>query len=742
MSNKLFSHKVMSLFVTLTILLSMIFLAPVGNAKAEILCNPQIGVILHNTEIRVWCFQAGADVTLTVDDPATPQNPDYSDSGTVPAGDYPMLIFPYGTNLLLEPGFVIVASDGLTTRQLVFQTVGISEIDTQSNTVSGTAVPFSSVSVGAKLLSGDWVYRGGLSDSNGIWMVDFSDPNYYGGAVDLQNGVLIDATQYDGDYDGVTYEQMILPRIEVDPKEPYVMTYGWANGVSVTLEVDDPLTGQNPDCTLTHTAVWDMEGFYRPDCSIKAGDIVTVKGNNVSSSHEVRLLKITKVDVVNDSIHGVADKNQKLSLNMWMNGSEIKVETMSNADGDWEFNLSGLNPPVDLDVNDYSCQYIYATGANGNSTVAEFCLFPPNIFVDMSSNIIEIGDALLGDLITLTVDDPQTPTSPDFQTVLIGDDDPVVQPPFLIKPGFIVEMAGSVSMKQLIVMDLFITSVDVMNDRVYGYTDFPRQVWIDIYTPSPDWAFLGGRDVYPDENGNWMADFSGPYEWMKVDIQPGYEISVGQYDNDGDTLVNSWTVQSNLPPVADAGGPYTSFSGETITLDASGSSDPDGDPLTFEWDLDNDGQYDDATGVTADIALLDVGTFTVGVKVTDTGGLSDTDTADVTVNPVPISIDVKPGAYPNPINFGSKGIVPVAVLTTDEFDASSLDPATVIFAGASPLRWVLQDVDLDGDMDLLFHFNTQELGLDESSANAVLTGETFDGIFVEGVDSVKIVPNK
>jgi hypothetical protein len=107
-----------------------------------------------------------------------------------------------------------------------------------------------------------------------------------------------------------------------------------------------------------------------------------------------------------------------------------------------------------------------------------------------------------------------------------------------------------------------------------------------------------------------------------------------------------------------------------------------------------------------------------------------------------IQIDIKPGSYPNPINLGSKGVVPVAVLTTAEFDASDLDPASVLFAGAPPLRWVQQDVDWDGDMDLLFHFDTLVLDLNTGSTEAVLTGATFGGLSVEGRDLVMIVPVK
>lgn len=109
-----------------------------------------------------------------------------------------------------------------------------------------------------------------------------------------------------------------------------------------------------------------------------------------------------------------------------------------------------------------------------------------------------------------------------------------------------------------------------------------------------------------------------------------------------------------------------------------------------------------------------------------------------------ITIDIKPGSEPNSINLGSKGMVPVAILTTDdpEFDATTVDPETVKFADAVPKRWTSEDVDEDGDIDLLFHFKIQELNLTESSEDATLTGETFEGDKITGTDSVRIVPAK
>jgi len=102
-------------------------------------------------------------------------------------------------------------------------------------------------------------------------------------------------------------------------------------------------------------------------------------------------------------------------------------------------------------------------------------------------------------------------------------------------------------------------------------------------------------------------------------------------------------------------------------------------------------------------------------------------------------IDIKPGSDPNSINLGSKGVVPVAVLTTDEYDATLIDPDTVRFADAAPVRWTQEDVDGDGDIDMLFHFKTQELNLDENSTKATLTGNNTDGGAFWGTDTVKIV---
>jgi hypothetical protein len=85
----------------------------------------------------------------------------------------------------------------------------------------------------------------------------------------------------------------------------------------------------------------------------------------------------------------------------------------------------------------------------------------------------------------------------------------------------------------------------------------------------------------------------------------------------------------------------------------------------------------------------------------------------------------------------------VAILTTDSFDASTVDPTTVRFGAtgteAAPVHWALEDVDGDGDTDLILHFNAQEAGIACGDTNALLTGQTVAGMEIEGSDSVSTV---
>ncbi|MCH8147521.1 MAG: glutamate--cysteine ligase [Planctomycetes bacterium] len=134
------------------------------------------------------------------------------------------------------------------------------------------------------------------------------------------------------------------------------------------------------------------------------------------------------------------------------------------------------------------------------------------------------------------------------------------------------------------------------------------------------------------------------------------------------------------------------------------------------------------------------------------------DNVQVSVTPcVEVDIDIKPGSDPNSINLKSKGMIPVAILTTDDFFAPFVDEKTILFgdpeavfandgSAVRPVRVREEDVDDDGDTDLLLFFSTKELvangALDELSTWALLTGNVLDGPAIIGQDLVRIVPNR
>ena len=116
--------------------------------------------------------------------------------------------------------------------------------------------------------------------------------------------------------------------------------------------------------------------------------------------------------------------------------------------------------------------------------------------------------------------------------------------------------------------------------------------------------------------------------------------------------------------------------------------------------------------------------------------------------PQEVTIDIHPGSDPNSINLKSKGVIPVAILTTEDFDATTVDCTTVTFEGASPVHDLSdpavvaehqQDVDGDGDIDYVFHFRTQETNIAVGQGSATLTAETYGGDPITGTDLVNIV---
>ncbi len=65
------------------------------------------------------------------------------------------------------------------------------------------------------------------------------------------------------------------------------------------------------------------------------------------------------------------------------------------------------------------------------------------------------------------------------------------------------------------------------------------------------------------------------------------------------TTTRTVTIQNRAPLAAFTATPNPVVSGQSVTFNASTSSDPDGTIAKYEWDLDGNGSYETSTGTTA-----------------------------------------------------------------------------------------------------------------------------------------------
>lgn len=117
-----------------------------------------------------------------------------------------------------------------------------------------------------------------------------------------------------------------------------------------------------------------------------------------------------------------------------------------------------------------------------------------------------------------------------------------------------------------------------------------------------------------------------------------------------------------------------------------------------------------------------------------------------------VDVDVKPGETPNKINLSGKGLLPVAVITTQEFNASQFTPEMAHLSDASTamdcsgpmaVRWNYSDVNKDGLVDLVFFFPIQDLNLTSTTTEVMLMAHgSYESqvIHIMGTDSVVVKP--
>ncbi|WP_327586250.1 PQQ-dependent sugar dehydrogenase [Nonomuraea sp. NBC_00507] len=159
-----------------------------------------------------------------------------------------------------------------------------------------------------------------------------------------------------------------------------------------------------------------------------------------------------------------------------------------------------------------------------------------------------------------------------------------------------------------------------------SYPDaYDGAMFFSDYSRSCVWVMTKGANGLPDPAT--IATFDSGIPAVEVQTGPGGDLFAVDYAN-GQIIRY---IYNNTPPTAVIGASATSGNAPlAVNFTSAGSADADGDPLTFRWDLDGDGEFDDSTAATPSFTYTQPGSYVVQLRADDgRGGQGD---ATVTIN--------------------------------------------------------------------------------------------------------------
>jgi hypothetical protein len=294
------------------------------------------------------------------------------------------------------------------------------------------------------------------------------------------------------------------------------------------------------------------------------------------------------------------------------------------------------------------------------------------------------------------------------------------------------EQAGTISLSNVNVYSgnqslQFNSEYDVGQKEIWLYHDFDEE----MYGQATVWFYDTGADVW---SSNYLA-----FQLLNLTSNTGCYVGTYDYDQGSPSWGSNYRYS------------YPGLVGGAI-------SDVD---RTQEWHKIEFTMTADTASVTLDGNVLYAGVSGTpfdAVRLRMYGPdwrpafVSYWDEFSITAYPasvVPVLVDIKPGSYPNYINLGSNGVIPVAILSDVDFDATTVNPETVCLSGAGiavrgkDSKYLAHEEDVNGDdlIDLVVQVETENLDTEQlQDGHAVISGSTYDGVAFEGQDEIIIVP--
>jgi DNA-binding beta-propeller fold protein YncE len=583
-------------------------------------------------------------------------------------------------------GHEVTADDGITAKTHIVTSHTIGVVDHVENTATGTADPLTWVTVEVSNSPAN-LHREVQADAAGVWFTDVDVPDGSGQTDDITPFTPVNVWQTDDDDDNTTVTWQ-LPRVEVDIDYENMRGRWFTGDASVTIFIDG---------TVLETVTTDPDGYFEiaPEFDLMTDQVVTVVGPEYTKTLLLTDPQVTDLDAVADTVSGTAEPLAQLDVwaaaNPWSEAT-MRVVT-ADGSGAWTADFS---VPVDgwsaLDIESSTAVTTYEWDDDGDATIRNFG--PPvqqnrGVAVTPIDNHVWVANSGVGTVTRLDNDG-------NILAVIDVGDQPT---------GVAVDAAGKVWVTNL-------GSDSAMRIDPNGGTDG-----------------LGVVDLTVD-----LGEGAGPYNYS---------------DMTGAVVVGSTSPQGFWTVVQDSG--EVGFEWGRITWNTEPeASEPAGSAIVVEART-----ADTPAGLGAEVfapvangeLFSSLGRY-IEVRVTlkaSPDGLSPV-LSDIRVQPavIEVDVDIKPGSHPNTINVSRvTGVVPVAVLGSPDFDVTTIDVATLRFGpdGALPTHTIdghLEDVDLDGFVDLVSHYVAGDTGLVKGDTEACVIGSTLGGIPIHGCDSVRM----
>ena len=238
----------------------------------------------------------------------------------------------------------------------------------------------------------------------------------------------------------------------------------------------------------------------------------------------------------------------------------------------------------------------------------------------------------------------------------------------------------------------------------------------DLLTYS--WAFT----TKPDGSTATLSDAAAVKPTFTVDKAGTYVVSLTVNDDTINSSPDTVTISTiNVAPVANAGNDQTVPEESTVTLDGTGSSDADGNALTYSWAFttkptESTATLSGTTTVNPTFTADEEGTYVVSLIVNDGTVNSSPDTVIVTVtddddddgdDEAPEVIESEVKIKPETINLKSKGKFKAFIELPSPYKEDNIVTSTVVCEGAHAIDG---RVDSSSGGRYVATFNTQDLG--------------------------------